>query len=114
MNRRLKELEQLEGAFLKATGGVIQHCKGHDPRVMAHVHADYTEDETHASLVHDCKPGESCARRVDSTARAPRASTGEARAHREDLNTRDLEESEKPRRTRNRGRRSWKNATGAR
>lgn len=39
---------------------MIQRCRTHDSRVLAHVHFDFTEDETHAALVHDCQKGESC------------------------------------------------------
>ncbi|MGA9314764.1 MAG: hypothetical protein WBV77_09060, partial [Solirubrobacteraceae bacterium] len=60
---RLRELgEERSEAFLDAAALVIQRCRAHDPRVMAHVHVDSTEDETHAALIHDCQPGESCAR----------------------------------------------------
>jgi hypothetical protein len=60
--RRLRELENICGAFLDATGAVVQRCRRHDKRVGAHVHTDSTEDETHAALVHDCEPGK-CPRR---------------------------------------------------
>src|ERR1700689_2916469 len=50
--RRLRELEQVCDEFLGAAALVIQRCRAHDARVMAHVHFDFTEDETHAALVH--------------------------------------------------------------
>jgi hypothetical protein len=59
--RRLRELESVCDEFLTAAAAVIQRCKSHDSRVMAHVHFDWTEDETHAALVHDCQKGEDCA-----------------------------------------------------
>lgn len=59
--RRLRELEGICNEFLSAAALVIQRCRKHDPRVMAHVHFDYTEDETHASLVHDCGKDDDCA-----------------------------------------------------
>jgi len=58
--RRLRELESVCDEFLSAAALIIQRCRKHDSRVMAHVHFDYTEDETHASLVHDCKRGDDC------------------------------------------------------
>ncbi len=57
MHRRLRELEDVDDEFLNAAARIIQRCRMHDPRVMAHVHFDWTEDETHAALVHDCQPG---------------------------------------------------------
>lgn len=61
--RRLCELEGVCESFLDAAGKVIRRCREHDERVMAHVHFDFTEDETHAALIHDCQPGEECAYR---------------------------------------------------
>jgi hypothetical protein len=90
--RRLRELEKVRDAFLEAAGDVIKRCRAHDSRVLAHVHVDATEDETHARLFHDCRPGDNCARQVVKTrsgrtvaargsgAVAPRASAAEARA----------------------------------
>ncbi len=109
---RLRELETVCHEFLNAAAPVIQRCKAHDPRVFAHAHVDSTEDETHAGLVHDCKPGEPCKRaaaakhsegkgngrgkRVRGHAvRLPRATTSEAREHRHSWNELDPQESEK-------------------
>ena len=98
---RLRELEKVCDEFLAAAALVIQRCKAHDPRVMAHVHFDFTEDETHAALVHDCQSGESCKHAVMGTRpgrkrAAPgqslhpeRVSTSIAREQREDWNTKD-------------------------
>lgn len=99
VHRRLRELETVCVEFLKATGIVIQRCREHDPRVMAHTHFDFTEDETHAALIHDCQPGDACVRTGRSThktgGRAARAKTLEAREHREQLNTESPDESAK-------------------
>lgn len=84
---RLRELGEKRGdAFLDAATLVIQRCRAHDPRVMAHVHVDSTEDETHAALVHDCQPGEPCKRAAQ---RPTRAATSVAREQREEWNTED-------------------------
>jgi hypothetical protein len=103
--RRLRELETVCENFLTAAGAVIQRCRQHDKRVMAHVHFDFTEDETHASLIHDCQPDEKCAYRVaktrsgrrraapGSSARPERVKTGIARQDREDRNTEAPDES---------------------
>jgi hypothetical protein len=105
---RLRELgENCDEAFLDAAALVIQRCRAHDPRVLAHVHVDFTEDETHAALVHDCQPGEECRREEDNdeegspgeTAYAPplrleRASTARARRQREEWNEDDPDLSE--------------------
>jgi hypothetical protein len=56
----LRELEQIADEFLTVAALVIQRCRERDPRVLSHVHVDFTEDESHASLVHDCRPGEDC------------------------------------------------------
>ena len=61
--RRMRELEGHLDAFLGTVAALVQHARGHDARVGAHVHFDGTEDETHAALVHDCRPGE-CPRRL--------------------------------------------------
>ena len=103
---RLRELEQAHGEFLKAAGKIIKRAREHDERVMAHAHIDYTEDETHAALVHDCQPDEPCKRRTETASgqprratdhplRLPRAATAEARRHREEQNEEDLADSEK-------------------
>jgi len=101
---RLRELgEERDEAFLDATATVIQRCRAHDPRVMAHAHVDSTEDESHAALVHDCQPGEPCKRAEDdesgkpprgSALRPQRATTSVARAQREEWNEEDPLESE--------------------
>lgn len=54
--RRLRELADVADAFLTATGRLLRRARAQDPRVLAHVHFDNTEDETHAALVHDCEP----------------------------------------------------------
>lgn len=59
--RRLRELEQIADEFLAAAGSIIKRCRTHDSRVLSHVHVDFTEDESHAALVHDCRPDEDCA-----------------------------------------------------
>jgi Transposase DDE domain len=104
---RMRELgEMCDEAFLDAAALVIRRCRAHDPRVLAHVHVDSTEDETHAALVHDCQPGESCARAEDdgsgssgkpaqgSTYRPQRAPTMQAREQREEWNEEDPAEAE--------------------
>lgn len=100
--RRLRELERVAGEFLEAAALVIQRCRKHDSRVMAHVHFDFTEDETHAALLHDCQPGERCKRRRGKrrygrgyATRPQRASTSIARAQRERWNEQEPVESEK-------------------
>jgi hypothetical protein len=97
--RRLRELENICEEFLSAAGKVIRRCREHDGRVMAHVHVDCTEDETHAALIHDCQPGEECAYREATTrsgrrraapgaaSHPQRVKTGVARKDREDRNT---------------------------
>lgn len=103
--RRLRELETAGEAFLTAAGAVIQRCRRHDARVLAHVHFDFTEDEMHAALIHDCQPGEECAHRVIQTRsgrqraaagralRPARVQTSVARREREEWNTEDPETS---------------------
>jgi len=54
--RRLRELAAVADEFLAAAGKLIRRARSQDSRVMAHVHFDNTEDETHAALVHDCEP----------------------------------------------------------
>jgi len=105
--RRLRELETICEEFLKAAAVIIRRCRKHDSRVMAHVHFDFTEDETHASLIHDCQPDESCAYRSKKArsgrrraapghaTRPARATTGVARRDREDRNAEDSETSVK-------------------
>ena len=96
--RRLDELEAVEQDVLKGAGTVIQRCHGHDPRIFAHSHVDSTESETHAGLVHDCQPGENCAReeivtktgkrraKPGQALRPLRAATAQAREVREKWN----------------------------
>jgi hypothetical protein len=55
--RRLRELATVADAFIDSTGMLVRRARAQDPRVMAHVHFDNTEDETHAGLLHDCAPG---------------------------------------------------------
>ena len=99
-HRRLRELGKVCDEFLKAAALVIQRCREHDPRVMAHTHFDWTEDETHAALIHDCQAGDGCAysqqtgrRSRRKAKRAAKAQTMEARENRERLNTEAPEES---------------------
>jgi hypothetical protein len=83
--RRLKELEKVRDEFLAAAAQIIRRCKKHDKRVMSHVHFDWTEDSTAASLIHDCQKGEKCERKDAGKAQyrhLTRAATGEARDHR--------------------------------
>lgn len=105
VHRRLRELGERAGdEFLNAAALVIQRCRAHDDRVMAHVHFDWTEDETHAALVHDCGPNDPCKRRSwnksrrrwgrNSALRAPRAATSVARENREAWNEEDPADAE--------------------
>lgn len=105
VHRRLRELEKANDDFLEAAARVIQRCRERDPRVMAHVHFDWTEDESHAALVHDCGPNDPCKRRSwskssrrrwgrNSAPRAPRAATSVAREHREAWNEEEPTEAE--------------------
>ena len=105
--RRLRELETVCENFLNAASVVIQRCRHHDKRVMAHVHFDFTEDETHAALIHDCQPDEECAYREEVTRygrrraapghaiRPERAKTATARKDREARNAEDPETSKR-------------------
>jgi hypothetical protein len=79
--RRLRELEEVCEAFLDAAGKVIRQCRQYDSRVMAHVHFDFTEDETHAALIHDCQPGEECAYREATTRSGRRRAAPGAASH---------------------------------
>lgn len=101
VHRRLRELETICDVFLDAASVVIKRCHAHDPRVLAHAHVDCTEDETHAGLVHDCRPGDNCQRPKPKKRRARRraqrlrrATTSVARAQRERWNAEDEAESE--------------------
>jgi hypothetical protein len=105
--RRLRELEAICEEFLSAAGAVIRRCRQHDERVMAHIHVDCTEDETHAALIHDCREDddEGCAsqavltrsgrrRAAPGRARRPeRVKTSIARRQREDWNAKPPEEA---------------------
>jgi hypothetical protein len=104
--RRLRELEAICEEFLSAAGAVIRRCRQHDSRVMAHVHFDFTEDETHAALIHDCQPDEECAYRAKMARlrgrrraaagyalRPQRVKTGVARRDREERNAEDPDAS---------------------
>ena len=91
--RRLAELEDVGDEFLKAAAKVIQRCREHDPRVMAHTHIDWSEDETHARLLHDCQKGEAC---KHPGYRGPRrVNTETAREVRQDLAAQAPDEAEK-------------------
>jgi hypothetical protein len=74
--RRLRELEGVCEAFLDSVGVLIRHARKHDKRVMAHVHFDNTEDETHAALVHDCERGKCPKAGKGSAAGRGRAGSG--------------------------------------
>lgn len=90
--RRLAELEEVCDDFLKAAALVIQRCRAHDSRVFAHAHMDWTEDETHSRLIHDCQPGDDCKR---PGSRGPRrVSTETARETRQGLNAGLREDAE--------------------
>jgi hypothetical protein len=105
--RRLRELESVCEAFLEAAGKVIRRCRQHDERVMAHVHFDNTEDETHAALIHDCQEDdeEGCAFRDAMTRtgrrrgapgaaeRPERVKTAVARRQRQEWNEEPPEEA---------------------
>ncbi len=104
VHRRLRELETepTASAFLEAASLVIRRCREHDPRVMAHVHFDWSEDESQAGLLHDCQPTEACKYRNHtghrprgSGLRLQRAGTDVAREKREEWNTQAPDESEK-------------------
>lgn len=75
--RRLRELADVADAFLDATGKLIRRARSQDPRVMAHVHFDNTEDEPHAALVHDWEPGGCPRRRQGHAAGRGRSGVGE-------------------------------------
>jgi hypothetical protein len=95
--RRLRELETVCEEFLEAAALVIQRCKKHDSRVMAHVHFDFTEDETHSALLHDCQEGEACkyakatskGKRAGYAKRPARVATQIAREERHELSAED-------------------------
>jgi hypothetical protein len=104
--RRLRELADVADAFLVSVGVLIRRARVQDPRVMAHVHFDNTEDETHAALVHDCVRGE-CPRertgrghasgrgRAGAGARPRRQDTKLFREERQQLNALDPETAER-------------------
>jgi hypothetical protein len=90
--RRLAELETVCDEFLSAAALVIQRCRMHDARVMAHTHVDWTEDNSHSRLVHDCQPGDDCKRPKH---RAPaRVSAEVARQGRHELSAMDPAQAE--------------------
>ena len=90
--RRLAELENVCEEFLRAAALVIQRCRKHDSRVFAHAHMDWTEDETHSRLIHDCQPGERCKR---PGYRGPkRVNTETARETRQEMNAGSPEDAE--------------------
>jgi hypothetical protein len=100
--RRLRELETVCGEFLSAASLVIKRCKMHDSRVMAHVHVDFSEAETHARLIHDCQADEACSYkkkgngRVWGHAKYPtRATADVARAERHELSAEPVESAAK-------------------
>ena len=93
--RRLRELAEVADAFLDSAGQLIRRAHAQDPRVMAHVHFDNTEDETHAALIHDCAPGACPHRRRRGSARRPaRQPTVGYREERHKLNALDEETAE--------------------
>lgn len=90
--RRLAELEDVCDEFLHAASKVIRRCREHDPRVYAHTHIDWTEDETHARLIHDCGPDDDY---KHPGYRGPRrVSTETAREDRQEMNARTPEDAE--------------------
>jgi len=90
--RRLAELEEVCDEFLRAAALVIQRCREHDSRVYAHSHVDWTEDETHARLIHDCQKGDKC---KNPGYRGPRrANTEDARESRQEQNAGSPEDAE--------------------
>lgn len=106
--RRLRELAEVADEFLIAAGKLIRRARTQDPRVMAHVHFDNTEDETHAALVHDCDPrtcprrgrGHAAGRGRSGTALRPaRQNTKTFREDRQKLNTLAPETAEQERGT---------------
>jgi hypothetical protein len=91
--RRLAELEEVCEAFLHAAAKVIQRCRMHDKRVFAHAHIDWTEDSTHARLIHDCQKDDKCER--PSNYRGPRrVNTEAAQETRQDLAAQAPEDAE--------------------
>jgi hypothetical protein len=84
---RFVELEEVREEFSLAAAKLIQHARRHEPRIGNHIHVDGTEAETHAALVHDCKPGEGClfggAKPKRTAARPKRESTERVRAERQ-------------------------------
>lgn len=61
--QRFAELEGAADAFRLTANKLIRHAvKASGGKVGMDIHVDGTEAETHARLVHDCEPGESCAR----------------------------------------------------
>jgi hypothetical protein len=90
--RRFAELEEVCDEFLHAAAKVIQRCREHETRVFAHSHIDWTEDETHARLIHDCRKGDKC---EHPGYRGPRrANTEAAREARQEMNTQAPEDAE--------------------
>jgi hypothetical protein len=90
--RRLAELEEVCNEFLNAAALVIQRRRTHDSRVFAHAHMDWTEDETHSRLIHDCQPGDKC---EHPGYRGPkRVNTETARETRQELNAGSPEDAE--------------------
>lgn len=81
---RLVELEPVSGEFTNAAEKLIQHCRRHEPLIGAHLHVDGTEAETHAALVHDCRPEDGCTWTGRAPAKHPRRVTVDvARAQRQ-------------------------------
>jgi hypothetical protein len=103
----MRELANVADEFLLAAGKLIRRARAQDPRVMAHVHFDNTEDET--QLVHDCEPG-TCPRcgrghsagrgRSGAALRPARQNTKTFREDRQQLNTLDPEVADRERGTR--------------
>jgi hypothetical protein len=84
--QRFVELEDCIPDFLDVVAAIVKHARRHEPMVGLHVHVDGTEAETHAALVHDCRPGEGCNRpnrRRAGPQRPPRRSTDEVSAERQ-------------------------------
>jgi hypothetical protein len=93
---RFTELEQCAEAFQDAAGRMMRHAREQDDRVGKDVHVDSTAAETHARLVHDCRPGDGCPGYGKKGARGtgePKREASKALAkEREDMADQELDE----------------------
>lgn len=90
VQRRFAELETFADDIRATAGLFIQRAIANDPRILDHVHVDSTEAETHAALVHDCRPTAKCmqhrrGRRGVVAKRPQRVTTDEERSQRHKL-----------------------------